>query len=72
MRWTKERPTKPGFYFARFAKIRSQPFVVEAREPDKVCACVGRLNIWQGPFLLADLGDGENIEFAGPIPLPED
>lgn len=70
LRWTPERPTVEGFYFARFANCRDTPFVIQARRDGVTPG--HEMSLWQVPFLLVDLGLREGAEFAGPISLPEE
>lgn len=76
MHWTKERPTKPGFYFLRFP-IEPLPFDGATVAPISFHKIIvvealkyAEMQFWQGPIHHVDL-DAET-EFAGPIPMPEE
>jgi hypothetical protein len=62
MHWTKERPTRPGFYFMR---LPEQTILVVTAKPDSTTGFF----LGAVPLLLRD---DSGVEFAGPIPLPEE
>ena len=69
MRWTKERPTKPGFYFFRDRiQTSGSTSVLHALQWDpQKTECV--LYVVGTAYALAIL---PSAEFAGPIPEPEE
>lgn len=74
MHWTKERPTAPGFYFLRWQQ-QSPPFdspwgilAVEAKRLHNDT----EVAFWLGPSWFVDFKRSDVVEFAGPIPLPEE
>lgn len=64
MKWTREMPTQPGWYWFRFVGPTEEPTVVN-------------VTVMQGQLLVYDARDQDWMaidegEWAGPIPEPED
>lgn len=65
MKWTKDQPTKPGWYWIRNAGQRKE-YIGEERRVVCVRDYVGKLCIenWEIP--------DKDTEWAGPVPEPEE
>lgn len=72
MKWTRERPTEPGFYWRRLRPLDPFPEVVEIQHYNGVLEglIVLRVNYEDEPYLSDTKFDGN--EWAGPVPLPAD
>lgn len=61
LRWTTENPTKPGWYWIRYGYDKPNPLVVHVTESN---------GIWYRDSWVLD--QSETVEWAGPIPEPEE
>lgn len=63
MKWTKQLPTKDGFYFIRLNGLES---IIRVEDGQAVVPLVGKNSLRIG------LGHSGGIDWAGPIPMPKE